>query len=253
LAYRIHPGDILEINVFGSPNMHNPPFRLRVSEDGTVSFPLLGRVKLGGLTEVEAIKKLDSMLMDGYLTDPQVTLIVMERTWLTAQRQFSIAGAVKKPGKYAVMGEMTIIDAISSADGFLPQADITEVKVIRDIDDAEVEYIIDMREEASMDFEIRIRDRVFVGSLGTYLITGQVVEQGEYALTENITASEAIVMAGGFTEMASRNGVKVIRQLEEGKTKVIRVPVGYIFKSGKKRKDLYLEKGDIVVVPEAWF
>ena len=61
ISYLIHPGDIIEVNVFGAPGMHNPPFHIRISEDGTVYFPLLGLVKLGGLTEVEATKKLDDL------------------------------------------------------------------------------------------------------------------------------------------------------------------------------------------------
>jgi len=79
------------------------------------------------------------------------------------------------------------------------------------------------------------------------------MEQGKYALGEDITASEAIVMAGGFTEIASRNGVKVIRKLDSGKNKIMKVPVGDIFKGAREDKDVLLQDGDVVVVPESWF
>jgi len=252
ITYLIHPGDVLEINVFGAKYMHNPPFHLRVSETGTVYFPLIGEVKVGGLTEVEAIKKLDDSLRDGYLNAPQVTLVIMERAWAESQRQFSISGAVAKPGKYPVTGEVSLVDAINLAGGLQGEADTANIEVYRQAEGIEKMFVVDLK-ESGMFFEIIPRDKIVVSSRGTFLMQGQIVAPGRYYLSEGLTVTQAIIEAGGFTPIASENGVKVIRELEDGKTKILRVPVASILRTGDKSKDVALKDGDIIVVPESWF
>ena len=253
LVYQIHPGDVLEINVFGAKYMHNPPFKLRVSEDGTVSFPLIGTVKLAGLTEGEAISKLNSMLIDGYLQDPQVTLFVREKgLWGTAERHFSVSGAVKKPGKYIWEGQVKLIDAINAAGGTLPPANKSQIKIAREESGKMKKYIVDLDKRGG-EFIIIGQDMITVEEYGTYFIHGQVVRPGEYLLGEDLMASRAIALAGGFTDIANQNGVQVIRKLEGGKTKIIKVPVATILKTGRSDKDVLLQEGDTVVVSESWF
>jgi len=254
LPYRIQPGDVLEVNAAGIYAIDRP-FNIRVNYDGTVQFPLIGRVKLGGLTEVEAIEKLDNLLRDGYLKDPQISLIVLEQMRGThaKQRQFSISGSVVNPGKYPVEGAMSLTDAVNVAGGLLDQGNAAEVRIIRLTEEGEkVEYIVDL-EEQGLDFGVRVRDKIVVESYGTYIVYGEVENPGEYFLAKDITATRAIVAAGGFTNIASKNGVKVIRELEDAKTKIFKVPVERIFYTGDRSKDVELQDGDEVVVPESWF
>ena len=97
------------------------------------------------------------------------------------------------------------------------------------------------------------QDMITVEEYGTYFIHGQVVRPGEYLLGEDLMASRAIALAGGFTDIANQNGVQVIRKLEGGKTKIIKVPVATILKTGRSDKDVLLQEGDTVVVSESWF
>jgi len=254
LPYRIQPGDVLEVMVAG---VYEPDhvFNIRVNYDGTVHFPLIGRVKIAGLTEVEAIEKLDNMLRDGFIKDPQVSLIILEqmRGTTSKQRQFSISGSVVNPGKYPIEGAMSLIDAVNVAGGLLDQGNAAEVRIIRLTEEGgRVEFIVDL-EKQGLDIGVQVRDKIVVGSYGTYIVYGEVESPGEYFLAENMTATRAIVAAGGFTGIASKNAVKVIRKADNGKTKIFKVPVERIFYTGDRSKDVELQDGDTVVVPESWF
>ncbi len=256
ISYLLHPGDIIEINVFGAPGMHSPPFHIRLGEDGTVYFPLLGIVKLGGLTEVQATQKLDSMLLDGYLKDPQVTLVVIERSsWgAGASRRFSVTGAVEKPGMYDYTSQVTLLEAVNMAGGVSGSAQTSTARVLRKeggVGDAFNEYIVDIYKDGA-DFEIRPRDKIILEEYGKYFITGEVMKPGEYYVGEKLTVSKAIILAGGFTEWADRGKVKIVRQLEDGETEIIKVPVSSVINKGQTFKDVELQDGDMIVVSESW-
>ncbi len=252
IQFMIQPGDVVEINVYGTPNMHHPGLLLRVSQEGTIYFPLLGEVSLLGLTALEAAKKLDAMLMDGYLTDPMVSVYIHERISNAKTRTFAISGSVIRPGIYALEGNVKLVDTVNYAEGLLRDADTSKVRVERKEEGEKTTFVMDLYTEG-LDFTIKTRDRVFVDSYGKYTIYGEVIMPGTYFISEGLTVADAVLAARGFTRTASKNGVKVIRQTEEGKRKVIKVPVAHIFRTGKKDKDVVLEADDIVVVPESWF
>jgi polysaccharide export outer membrane protein len=67
-----------------------------------------------------------------------------------------------------------------------------------------------------------------------------------------MTVTDAIGLAGGFTDVADTNGVRVIQEREK-KKKTVKVPMGYILKTGDKSRDVALQGGDTIVVPESWF
>jgi polysaccharide export outer membrane protein len=93
---------------------------------------------------------------------------------------------------------------------------------------------------------------VFIEEYATITVSGQVVKPGSFSLKGGLTAVEAISMAGGFTKIAAKNAVKIMR-LDEGKKKTITVRVAEISKRGDKTKDISLKRGDIVFVPESLF
>ncbi len=251
LSFIILPGDVVEINVFGS-NMHHPGVTLRVSREGAIYFPLLGEIKLAGLDAVEATKKLEAMLLDGYLTDPRVAVYIHERVASVMLRTFTISGSIGRAGIYNVEGNLKLIDAVNVAGGVTPDADTSQVRVIRKTEEEEETFIMDLY-ELGMDFSIRGRDRIKVESFGNYTIYGEIMRPGKYFISKELMTADAVLAAGGFTPTASKNGVKIIRESDEGKKKVIKVPVAHIFRTGKKSRDELLKDGDIVIVPESWF
>jgi polysaccharide export outer membrane protein len=93
---------------------------------------------------------------------------------------------------------------------------------------------------------------VFIREYSTITVSGEVEKPGSYPLKGELSVLEAISLAGDFTKVAARNNVKVLRR-ENGEEKVIRVRVANIRKTGDKSKDVLLQRGDIVVVPESLF
>jgi polysaccharide export outer membrane protein len=160
--YIIGSDDILQINVYREEELNR---KVKVSSDGQISFPLIGKVKVEGFTVPELEKLLNEKLRE-YLKQPHVTVFIEK------YGSFSIIGAVNKPGSYPLEGAVTVLQAIS--------------------------------------------------------------------------------LAGGFTPIASPGGVKILRK-EGEEEKVIEVDVGAITRGGDMSKDIPLQRGDTVVVPESFF
>ncbi len=87
---------------------------------------------------------------------------------------------------------------------------------------------------------------------GTYDIYGEVAKEGKFKMSENLTVSDAILNAGGFTEFASKNKVTLIRT-DGNEKKKIKVKIGKLFKTGDRSLDTFVQEGDIILVPESWF
>ena len=109
-SYTIGPKDLITISVFDVPDLN---ITVRISEDGSITLPLLGRVKAGGLTRSQLEKKLADLLEEKYLKNAQVTVFIKEYHSKTV----SIIGEVGKPGTYELIGKQTLLQVISTAGG----------------------------------------------------------------------------------------------------------------------------------------
>ncbi len=127
--YRISPADVLEINVFQEPDLKSI---LRVSNEGTVVFPLIGTVPVGGMTPQEAAHALQARLAQGYLLNPQVSVIVQEYS----KRTFTVLGEVQKPGSYNMpdQQDVNVLQAIGIAGGYTRIANPSKVILMRRVD-----------------------------------------------------------------------------------------------------------------------
>ncbi len=97
------------------------------------------------------------------------------------------------------------------------------------------------------------KDVLFIPAAQNFYIIGQVKEPGSFALTDReITLVEAISRSGGFTPIAARNRVRIIR-VEKGVEKIITVNVDAITDAGKKIQDVIIQPNDVIVVPESFF
>ena len=122
---RIGIDDVFDIRVYGEPDMSGS---YRVSSDGSIDFPLAGRLEVAGSTTSELQRLLVNRLKDGYLKSPQVS--VMMKEWNS--RKVSVLGQVKNPGPVSYRPNMTIVDAIASAGGFTPIAAKNSVNLRRE-------------------------------------------------------------------------------------------------------------------------
>jgi polysaccharide export outer membrane protein len=166
-----------------------------------------------------------------------------------------VRGDVEQPGTYRMRRGYTLADAIAEAGGVTQNANVSTVKIIRREEGEEREYILDL-DEQGVDFLLEERDRIIVEALGTVDVYGQVVDPGKYYIQEEMTVVDAIFMAGGLTDFADTNATKLVRTEIVGgkpKRKIKRIPVGYIMKTGNKKKNIELKDGDVIIVPEVWF
>jgi len=244
--YIISTNNILEISVYQEPDLSTTA---RVSPDGTINYPLLGNIKAAGLTVRELEKNITDLLAEDYLVNPQVTVFVKEYA------NISIFGQVRGPGSYQMKEHLTLTQAIALTGGFNPAANTSKVKIIRTTGDEKetIEVNVDqILEKSAPDVEIKAYDTIMVEEYGRFSIMGQVVRPGVYSLQRGLTVVEAINLAGGFTPTAASDGTRVVR-VEYSEKKIIRVPVASIMKGGDTSRDILLQEGDTIVVPESFF
>ena len=248
VEYKIAEHDELQINVYGEPDLTKT---VRVAVDGNISYPLLGRVKVAGLTTQELEDSLSKLLREGgYIINPQVS-VYMEKF-----STISILGEVRNPGSYELKGKFGILDAIAQAGGFNIDADINNVKILRVRDGQQTTTQLKLGDIKkgleTTEIVLKPNDTIFVEKIGKVTVLGEVARPGTFELKDKLTVLEAIAMAGGFTDDAWINSTRIIRAYEDSK-KVIRIKVTDITRRGQREKDIELFPGDIIYVPESLF
>jgi protein involved in polysaccharide export with SLBB domain len=123
---RIGLDDTFDVRVYGETDLSGT---FRVATDGTIDFPLAGRVQVAGLRTGEIQQLLVAKLKDRYLKDPQVIVTVKDRN----SQKISVLGQVAKPGQVGYYPNMTIVDAIASAGGFTGIAAKNSVNLRREV------------------------------------------------------------------------------------------------------------------------
>jgi polysaccharide biosynthesis/export protein len=122
--YRIGPNDLIEIEVFGVPDLKRT---VRVNSSGMISLALVGNVKVAGMTAQDAEQMIAKAYGEKYLQDPHVSLFIKE---FTTQR-ITVEGAVTRPGIYPVTGQITLLRALALAGGGAKYADMSQIMVFR--------------------------------------------------------------------------------------------------------------------------
>jgi polysaccharide export outer membrane protein len=220
--YAVGAGDILQITVFDHPDLQTTA---QVSREGQIRFPLIGQVPVKGLSVPQVVEALTAALANGYLIDPQVSVTVQE----FRKNKSSVIGKVNRPGQYEFQGHMTFLELLSRAGGLAPDAG--SQAVIRRKSASEAiragDLVIDLKAliaegDTYRDIEILDGDTVTVTEAGTVFLTGEVRRPGEYRFEEGMTLIRALTLAGGFTERAAADQVRIIRS-EEGREVVIDV------------------------------
>lgn len=162
-AYRIGPYDLLKIQVFQAPELSSD---VRVDDGGLVIMPLIGAVKVGGVTPAEAEQAIANKLGESYLQNPQVRIFVSEY----ASQKVTVIGRVKKPGVFPLAGRTTLMQTIALAGGLDDIAKKDEIVVFRQQPTGSVKaYVVNMEaiEEGTLtDPVIVAEDRIVVPKSG---------------------------------------------------------------------------------------
>jgi polysaccharide export outer membrane protein len=223
-AYVVGPNDALAIKVFDEPPLSG---LFRVDADGSITFPLVGRVEVAGRTVREIEARLTRLLADGFLRRPQVSVEIGEYR----SRRIVVMGEVRAPGQYAIEGDVTLLEVLAKAGSLTPTAG-SEVLVRRAKESAPpsaeagpdgaggVEVLRvsleDLRTgKSGLDVLLRDGDTIIVEPAPRFYISGFVRSPGFYVLQPRMTVQQAIAVAGGLTERGSDRGIK-IQRVEQG-------------------------------------
>jgi len=125
--YRIGPADLLEVKVFQVEDLDR---EVRVDNAGRIGLPLIGATEAAGSTIPELEARIAAAYATSYLQDPQVSVFVKE----SASLRVTVSGDVKKPGIYPIESEMTLVQALASAEGVTETSDLHDVFLFRTID-----------------------------------------------------------------------------------------------------------------------
>ncbi|MGB7297260.1 MAG: polysaccharide biosynthesis/export family protein [Candidatus Aminicenantales bacterium] len=250
--YRIGPKDLLEITVFELPELNQT---VRVSEDGTITLPLLKQVKVDGLTKDELEQRISSLLEEKYLKNPRVSVFIREYQ----SKLVAVIGAVEDPGMYELIGRFTLLQMITKAGG-LKETASNELFVLREGENGATARIAidldDLMINGNPDLNIPLQANdvinVPVDKLMSVYVFGAVKNPGkiEVRMSKKITLLQAVGNAGGLADNARKSGIRLKRKdPKTGKETQLSINLGDIIKG--KRRDIELLEGDVVIIPES--
>jgi polysaccharide biosynthesis/export protein len=247
--YIVGPQDRLAITVFDEPTLTKT---VTVDSDGTFEFPLVGRVKAGGLAVRQITADLKKRLgpPDGFLVNPQVNIEV--ETYRS--QVVYVNGQVRAPGAVPLKGAMTIMDVLAQAGSPTSEAG-PYIEIYRKpagqtaqgpLDPskapaAERITMDDLRNGRAQQILLRDGDTVNVPKAQTFIVNGFVRTPNTYVLEGEITVQKAIAMAGGVTE---RGAVS--------RTRIQRMVNGRLVEIKARLTDL-VQPNDTIVVPQRFF
>jgi polysaccharide export outer membrane protein len=209
------PGDAVRIAVFQNPDLTT---EARISERGTIGFPLIGEVAIGGLDPAAAEALIARRLIEGkFVIKPQVSLNVLR----VRSRQVSVLGQVVRPGRYPLDDTSAkLTDILALAGGIGPAGDDNVTVMVhrdgktikRDIDVARMYVTGDL----SANLELQNGDTVYVRRAPVFYIYGEVQRAGAYRLEPEMTVQQALSVGGGITPRGTQRGLKIHRRTPDG-------------------------------------
>ncbi|MCI0353777.1 MAG: polysaccharide export protein [Acidobacteria bacterium] len=242
---RIGNGDLLDISVYGVPDLAR---QARVNAEGEIYLPLVGHVKVGGLTADGAQQQIELRLTEGgFLNDPHVSVQIKEYT----TSGISIMGEVVKPGIYPLLGERRLFDGIAAAGGLTPRAGKVVSITRRDKPGEPILLAVsrDPAEAGRSNVPIYPGDTIMVSKAGVVYVVGEVARPKGIVLDESqsISVLQAIALAEGTKREASLDHARLIRKLEGGGHQEIPIPLKKIMQA--KAADVTLQADDVLFVP----
>ena len=234
------PGDVVKLSVYGNPDL---ALETRISEAGTITFPLVGQVEIGGLSVAAAEKKIANMLeRGGYLKKAQVNMIV---TTLQSQ-QVAVLGHVNRPGRYPVEGKRSVLDLLAMAGGMSAEGG-DAISLVRNRKGSVTKETIDIVQmvrsgQLDQNMEVAGGDVIYVERAPRFYIVGEVQRPGAFKVERSMTVLQALSAGGGLTARGTDRGIRITRRDASGKPTIINA-----------KHDDIVQVDDVITVKESWF
>jgi len=239
-AYRIGPGDTLDIQVFGEEDLS---MQFVVGASGSLDFPLVGQVEASGLTVSGLDERLTARLGEKFLRNPQVQIVVESY----ASQPVQVLGAVKKPGVFHLSGTTTVLDIIAKAGGVREEG-VSEVR-IQHKDSSQPTTVVKLDQlmgEKSESVQLQAGDVVYVSEGLVVYISGEVNKPGAVSYTEGLTVTQALTRSGGTKRTAKLRDVYILRGEEKIAINVKKILAG-------RAADVALKPNDQLILKESVF
>lgn len=248
--YRLGPGDLIEIRVFGVAELDQT---LRISATGTIKLPIVEQITAAGLSAAELERRIAERLHGDVVKDPQVSVFVKEYR----SQPVIVLGAVRNPGQFQITLQLRLVDVLSMAGGLQPNAgdeamiqrpspNGTEDEIVK-IDLRELLEKGDLRLNVAMRggdvIHVRAREDKFV------YVVGELNRPGAFPVPpkREMRVSEVFALAGGASKTAKAGESSLIRYDAQGKREELAVNFTDILKG--KQEDFFVRGEDIIFVP----
>lgn len=213
--YLLGPGDIIRIQVFQNPDL---TLETRVAEDGGITYPLIGAVEVGGITTLEAEKRIAKRLKEGgFVMQPQVTVVLIQNRG----NQVSVLGQVNRPGRFPLdTANIRLTEILAIAGGIAGGgADTVIVTGVRDGKPFRKEIDIAglfLDNRMAEDMTVARGDVLYVHRAPVFYIYGEVQRPGAFRLERGMTVMQALAQGGGPTVRGTENRLRLHRRDESG-------------------------------------
>jgi polysaccharide export outer membrane protein len=267
--YKVGPEDLLIVEIFGQEPQKGEPRERRVNGLGQISLPLVGVVKVAGLSTQQIEARLRELYGSQFLRNPQITVEVKE----FHHQRVAVTGAVSKPGYYDIIGPRTLLEVLAMAGGLSnkpgPEAgDVVHVMQNQNsINSADTMKAVSVRAYApqtrttviniqrlvsglapELNIMVENGDVVYVPFAGTAYVAGGVRKPGNVTVKENLTVSQAVATAQGVDPLLGTNKVTIMRFDQQGVPIQIHADLKEI--AAGKEADIPVKDNDTIVVVE---
>ncbi len=219
-ADALGPGDSIRVTVFQNPDLTT---EARLSTEGDVYLPLVGPVKLQGMSSSEAARQIAKRYEDGqFLRNPQINITVLQ----VRSRQVSILGQVARPGRYPLESSDTrLTDVLAQAGGITGDGGDT-ITLVTQRQGATTRINVDLADmyrkaDAEANPLLENGDTIFVQRAPMFYIYGEVQRAGVYRMASNLNVMQALSIGGGITPRGTQRGMEIHRHGTDGSLKKI--------------------------------
>lgn len=241
--YKLGAGDGMKISVFQNPDL---TLETRITDTGMITYPLIGAVKVGGLTVPQAEQRIASALSSGnFIKQPQVSILITQ----VRGNQAAVLGFVNRPGRYPLeQSQMRLADLLAVAGGVAEAgSDIVTLVGLREGKPFKTQVNLSQafaagQPDAAFDTRVQDGDVVYVDRAPTAYIYGEVQRPGPLRLERGMTVLQGLAAGGGMTARGTDRGLKVHRKSADGQTLVLQPAMSEP-----------LRDGDVVYVRESIF
>ena len=213
--YPLGAGDSLHIQVYQNPDL---TIDTRMSENGSITYPLIGAVDLNGLSTAAAEKKIGDLLQKGgFLQNPQINIALTQ----IRGNQISVLGQVARPGRFPLENVNThLSDMLANAGGIAPSGD-DMVIVIGQRNGKRFRKVVDvpllfLEDNQNADLVLQGGDVVYVHRAPMFYVYGEAQRPGSYRIERGMTFMQALAQGGGPTGRGNEKRLRLHRKAADG-------------------------------------